>query len=174
MQAHNWTIVIVTVETAAKYQYLNWGNEMKFKKKRWSTSMSQQAKNAFRTGCCKPWGIHLFPLGGWWQLVMNFMKFSKGSIRMLLGHDLTLHILYAQHFCSRPWAGHHAQIFHHELQARKLKFWVLKSRLSVWLTLDFPGMIPSRIIGSSNPSSLEPLLGKLYKGKMWETSEKCK
>lgn len=36
---------------------------------------------------------------------------------MSLGHDLTLHILFAQHFCSRPQGGHPAQRSHREPQA---------------------------------------------------------
>lgn len=43
--------------------------------------------------------------------------FQKGPFRMLPGHDLTLHILDAQHFCSRHWDGHHAQSSHREPQA---------------------------------------------------------
>lgn len=45
-------------------------------------------------------------------------KFQKGPFRMSLGHDLTLHILDAQHFCSGPWGGHHARLSHLEPQAR--------------------------------------------------------
>lgn len=43
--------------------------------------------------------------------------FQKGPFRMLPGHDLTLHILGAQHFCSRHWHGHHAQNSHQEPEA---------------------------------------------------------
>lgn len=52
----------------------------------------------------------LFPL---WLMTVGHEfheKFQKGPFRMSLGHDLTLHILDAPHFCSRPWGGHHAQL----------------------------------------------------------------
>lgn len=80
--------------------------------------------------------ILAFSLCGWWQLVMNFMKLSK---RVHFGCHwgmTSLHILYAQHFCSRQaigWAP--CPVL---LSWASGRDWILglKSKL-LWLTLDF-------------------------------------
>lgn len=57
---------------------------------------------------------------------------------MSLGHDLTLHILYAQHFCSRQAIGV-GTLPSASLSLRQgLESWDWKSKLLAWLTLDFP------------------------------------
>lgn len=75
----------------------------------------------------------------WWQLVMNFMTFSRrvhfGCCR---GHDLTLHILDAQHVCSRHWDGHHAQSSHQEPRAGNWNPGKEIHSLCVWLISAFP------------------------------------
>lgn len=162
MQAHNWTIVIVTVETAAKYQYLNWGNEMKFKKKKVKNFNESTSKEPIQNRLLQTLGFpSLSPL---WLMTVGheFHEIFQRVHSDVVGawpHTAYL-VCSALLLQAIGWAP--CPNFPSWASGKEIEILDLKSRLSVWLTLDFPGMIPSRIIGYSNPSSLEPLLGKLY------------
>ena len=82
--------------------------------------MSHQEKNHYQDRMLQTLGFQ--PLPTLWLMTVGHEfheTFQKGPFRMSLELDLTLHILYAQHFCSGPWAGHPAQCSHLEPQARK-------------------------------------------------------